>query len=574
MRNDVSIIDVLHPDVIKVSPDCDGPAIIVNINEVILDNKIVTASEISKILKMIDLTDPESLHRVILSSYEDCIVSHEDLISLKTEFHMKLLGILQDIEITEEEKNTSNYLIVDMLDTKTREGEIAGFPSVKGNILAFEPIYTKREPATIDTAHIFFDTPLHKGRPIKNLAAFAKGPIPKNIEQNQDLLRKAWRIAAENVWNPLPDEVTKIFKIGDKEEVEKEMNMEEMYSKNQIGWFNLPHVTADRFAGRLINAPYGSTIWTGSISHGLRQLLSCSEVMQKDRSTILCTNEDFSGIKHSTKLYTQYDTGKKVKTIEAKHGNQFHLEAYLDSLNEDVSMAILPHIGFKNGERIPDEELKIVADRCKEKGIFFAIDGAHAIGDRFVDVTQIQPNAYLSTLMKEGCGSAGSAFMYLDPKIDLHPTLTSWLGSANPFAHKNKYEPASNVRQRFYGGTPTISTYYQCIEGARIYIETGFQEVEADLQRKIEDAINILLEGGTNIISPTNKRNRSQLIVLEINNNPFEIAEELLEEYGIRVYPNTIQGKNIIRLSPHICCPHEESNEACAIIAKTINKHL
>lgn len=422
---------------------------------------------------------------------------------------------------------------------------------------------------------------MHKGKPIRNLAAAAKGPMPKNIQRNQDLLRKAWRIGAENVWDTLPSEVSKIFSIGDDTEKKREEFLGSEYSNIEIGWFNLPHVTADRFAGRLISAPYGSTVWTGSISHGLHQLFSCPEVIKEDRSKIVYTGEDFSGIKQSADLFTRhinrFGASYELQQVSSKDGNRFDLEEYLSTLDEQVSLAILPHIGFMNGQRITDQDIQKVADRCRELGILFAIDGGHAIGEKFIDITKLNPDVYLSTLMKEGSGSAGSAFMYLNPNIDFNPTKTSWLSHSNPFSHQGTYMPANNVRQRFYGGTPSIATYYQCIEGARIYIEAGFEEVERDMSDKIEDAIAILQKGGVNIISPTDRENRSQLIVLTVQSNPNNIRDELFEEHGIRVYPNEISSQGtierLIRLSPHISCPLEESNAACETIAKVIRQH-
>jgi len=114
MRNDISIIDVVSPNTRGVSPDQNGPALIVSLDNAIVDNSAVTTEHILNLLNNFDISDPEAIHRVIIVTSEDShSIYYEDLVSLQKKHHMKLLGVLEGIEIKNEDEEQSTVLRVD-----------------------------------------------------------------------------------------------------------------------------------------------------------------------------------------------------------------------------------------------------------------------------------------------------------------------------------------------------------------------------------------------------------------------------------------------------------------------------
>lgn len=588
MKN-ISVIEVDDTkNISRLTTESDGPALVLDISNNFCEGQEVTLAAIKRLLTETVITDSEAVHRVVLISSSvdrQAVVRRSSLEALQREFSMRMLAVDSTIQIAEESTdNPSEVLAVRTAMGESCEGDLNVLASSSQTILLFEPLRSTVPKASLETAHLFYDIPLHRGRRERNLAAFAKGPLPIQVERNQRLLRKAWRIASEKVWGELPEDLMHIFRVGDEEERQKEsylpVGMRGTY-EGSAGWFALPHISADRFPGRLINAPYGSTMWTGSVSHGFQQLLSCPEVFHHGRKKIVCTEQDFSAIKHVAQNFVEmakhFGSGLDCETIASTDSGFFNAEHFIGSLQkDDVAIAILPHVGFKNGERIEDATLKKIASIARDRGIIFAIDGAHALGDQRIDVNDLDPDVYFSTLMKEGSGSAGSAFMYVRPDIDLHPRLTSWLSHADAFAHKEKFSYHADRRQRFYGGTPSIATYYQCIEGARIMIEVGLENVEVDTKRKVEAALSALTARGLEILSPLEENARSALIVIKTA-NPHDIEKRLFEEFGIRVYGNVISTngveRGIIRISPHLCCTLQETIEACEAIADVIQSY-
>lgn len=52
----------------------------------------------------------------------------------------------------------------------------------------------------------------------------------------------------------------------------------------------------------------------------------------------------------------------------------------------------------------------------KEKGITFFIDGAHAINQEVVDMSELQPDAYFSNFHKWAYAPKSAAFLYLSDR--------------------------------------------------------------------------------------------------------------------------------------------------------------
>jgi selenocysteine lyase/cysteine desulfurase len=100
------------------------------------------------------------------------------------------------------------------------------------------------------------------------------------------------------------------------------------------------------------------------------------------------------------------------------------LEAVDGALSEDTRVLSLSHVTFTTGTRLPVEEL---ANRCREAGIIFVVDGAHPPGMLSMNLSGWEPDFYASSPHKWLLAPQGSGLLYLAPRwrSELWPTLAS-----------------------------------------------------------------------------------------------------------------------------------------------------
>jgi isopenicillin-N epimerase len=81
-------------------------------------------------------------------------------------------------------------------------------------------------------------------------------------------------------------------------------------------------------------------------------------------------------------------------------------------------------VTFTTGTRLPVEEL---ANRCREAGIIFVVDGAHPPGMLSMNLSGWEPDFYASSPHKWLLAPQGSGLLYLAPRwrSELWPTLAS-----------------------------------------------------------------------------------------------------------------------------------------------------
>ena len=110
-----------------------------------------------------------------------------------------------------------------------------------------------------------------------------------------------------------------------------------------------------------------------------------------------------------------------------------------------------------------------------------AIDGYHALGNKKIDVKKINADLYIGGLLKEGCGSSGNCFLYIKQGLKLSPSISGWFGDKQPFAFAEKPQKNENIRRRFLVGTTPIAPLYHSVEGLKIMLDIGLEEVEKDV---------------------------------------------------------------------------------------------
>jgi kynureninase len=335
-------------------------------------------------------------------------------------------------------------------------------------------------------------------------------------------------------------------------------------SGETVGWWTLPDYLGDRFIAPLLNAPRGTCIHQPHAHWTVSCLLSCDEPFERGRSEVVCTELEFPSVLHAVQRWAGLRPFRPV-ILPPGHEGYLDVAAVIDSITDRTAAVFVSHVGFTTGQRIPDGDLQAISTRCRETGAMFFVDGYHAACTMPVDVEAIGCDAYFGGLLKEGSGSSGNAYLYVRTGVELNPRLGGWFGEADPFAFDVGSEPHPEIRRRFLGGTTAVASLYHAVEGVRLLLDAGLEEVRDHSLRLTGRAIDRADASGIGLRSPRDASHRSAMVILEV-----EQADRLvrwLKQHD--VYTDSRRG-SFLRMAPFVWNTEAEVDYAFDAIVEAV----
>ncbi len=373
------------------------------------------------------------------------------------------------------------------------------------------------------------------------LRAFTHGLMPRTVPAMMQHFVSDWQTYGVDAWNEVP-------------------NHWKPESGDRVGWWSLPAYLGDQFIAPLLGASAGTCIMQPNAHAIVQSLLSCPSLFAGKKKVIL-TEAEFPSVRFSL-LQWQSLYGIELVVLPLKDGATPTIEI-IEALDEDTALVMLSHVGFTTGERLTDSFLQRLAKRVHEVGGLLAIDGYHSIGAMTASVVKMGVDIYFGGLLKEGAGSSGNAFLYIRPGLDLTPRTAGWFGDAEPFAFANAPTPHPEVRQRFLGGTTAVAPLYHAVEGARLLLQAGLNNVRKDSLEKTAYCIQLGHNAGLTLRSPREEKRRSAMVIFEVPHA--DRMAHLLKSYNI--YTDSRQGK-YLRIAPFVWNTMEEIESTFAVIER------
>ncbi|MCI5046047.1 MAG: kynureninase [Aquisalinus sp.] len=216
---------------------------------------------------------------------------------------------------------------------------------------------------------------------------------------------------------------------------------------NDHDWIGLPQRVGNKI-GRLIGAPAGSVVAADSTSLNLVKVLSAALGLRADRKVILSDTGNFP-----TDLYMAQGL---AGALEQDH--ELRLVApdeVTSAIDESVAVLMLTEVDYRTGRK---HDMKALTKKAHEVGALTIWDLAHSAGALPVDLTATQADFAIGCGYKYLNGGPGApAFVYVraDHLNNFAPSLSGWMGHAEPFAFDLTYRPAEGI-DRMLVGTPTI----------------------------------------------------------------------------------------------------------------------
>ncbi len=377
------------------------------------------------------------------------------------------------------------------------------------------------------------------------LRAFTHGLMPRSVPAMMQHFIDDWRERGVDAWNEVPNHW-----LPD--------------SGETVGWWTLPEYLGDRFVAPLLGAPAGTCIMQPNVHWGANVLFSDVERFRGKR--VVLTEDAFPSMLQPVRQWAEL-AGFDAVIVPPGADGFADRSAVLKAIRGTTAAVVLSHVGFATGECLPDAFLEEAALRAHREGALLVVDGYHAVGSMPIRVLEAEIDVYFGGLLKEGSGSSGNAFVYVRDHLDIRPRLTGWFGHEDPFAFDREPDPAPDVRRRFLGGTTAVASLYHAVDGARVLLVAGIENIRADSLAKTAECIERAREAGISVRSPVEDDRRSALLVLAIESANLLSAQ--LKHRG--VFTDSRLGR-YLRMAPFVWNSTRELEHAFAAIENLLRE--
>ncbi|MGB8656309.1 MAG: aminotransferase class V-fold PLP-dependent enzyme [Candidatus Zixiibacteriota bacterium] len=238
--------------------------------------------------------------------------------------------------------------------------------------------------------------------------------------------------------------------------------------------------------------------------------------------------------------------GVDVKFIPSKD-RFFDTDNFVKAIDRKTKVLSVSFVQFFNGFK---NDLKTIGEICKERDIFFVVDGIQGIGAVDLDVKECKIDLLSCGGQKWLLSSLGTGFVYLsaESKRPIKPAFFSWLAVdwKLKFTDLLKYDlpPFSSVR-KFEMGTYPYSLIWTMHSSMELFSELGVKNIERHNLKLLDLLVERLRERGYCIQSSLESKHRSCILSFS-GKHTRSLYQKLLKN---KIMVSYREGS--IRVSPH-----------------------
>lgn len=206
-------------------------------------------------------------------------------------------------------------------------------------------------------------------------------------------------------------------------------------------YFDLIETTRDRFAG-LINAHSDEISFTKNVSDGINTVANALPWQAGD-NVVICQS-----LEHPANIFVWQSLaqtrGIVVREV-APVDNAISADAVLNAIDDRTRVVTVSSVSFSPGLRVPMARLGRV---CRERGIFFLVDGAQSIGIARMDVAADMIDGLAVSTQKGLLGLYGMGFLFVRRELAeaMRPAYLSRMGVDLGTAHEASSGTESSFR--------------------------------------------------------------------------------------------------------------------------------
>ncbi|HNP85998.1 MAG TPA: aminotransferase class V-fold PLP-dependent enzyme [Kouleothrix sp.] len=243
--------------------------------------------------------------------------------------------------------------------------------------------------------------------------------------------------------------------------------------------------------------------------------------------------------------------GVLTKFVPARNGG-LDLDVLVSRIDSHTRVIAMSTVVFATGFR---NDLVAVGQICKERGIFFVVDGIQSLGALPFDVQAANVDFLAAGSQKWLLGPIGGGFMYVRREILDQLVPGAYVGAASTVDPWNfldyNFTPLPTA-ERFNLGSQNMLGMYGVRASLEMIQEAGIEHVAERILMLAGVAIGDLQERGFTLSASTAPEHRSGIVIPEVADPVAACAK--LEAAGIICIP---RGKGV-RIAPHFYNTEEE----------------
>jgi kynureninase len=275
-------------------------------------------------------------------------------------------------------------------------------------------------------------------------------------------------------------------------------------------WMDKPYELGDRIGRALLGAEPGQTFVGDSTTVLLYKLIRAAIDHRPDRTEILIDDDNFPTDRFVVEGIAA-ERGLTIRWIATDRTIGVRLAHVEAALSPKTAVVVLSHVAYRSGA-IAD--MAGITEAAHRAGALVLWDLCHSIGVIPVDLDEAGADLAVGCSYKYLNGGPGApAIAYVSSGLhrSLRQPIWGWMGAADVFAMKARYEPADDIR-RFVSGTPPILAML-AIEGMLELIEAAgiatIREKSISLTRFADECLSTyVLPLGATMASPADERAR------------------------------------------------------------------
>ncbi|KAI8840355.1 pyridoxal phosphate-dependent transferase [Chytriomyces cf. hyalinus JEL632] len=228
---------------------------------------------------------------------------------------------------------------------------------------------------------------------------------------------------------------------------------------------------------------------------------------------------------------------------------------------DSIKLAFFEHITSPTALVLPVKQL---IQLCRANNILSLVDGAHAIGQVQLSLSDMQPDFYATNAHKWLCNPRGSALLYTHPKHKpkIHPLITTW--GANKGFHSEFIWQGTDS----YSPHLTLYTTIRFFERLTNGDPSSMYTRNANLAKKAGKILahvwntNLLTQDESMFASMVTVRVPARAPILTPSENKIDdcgtdtcqisdLHDDLISNFQVEVPVFTFRGKRYIRVSCH-----------------------
>jgi selenocysteine lyase/cysteine desulfurase len=250
--------------------------------------------------------------------------------------------------------------------------------------------------------------------------------------------------------------------------------------------------------------------------------------------------------------------GVSIRYIQPENG-MVTPDMIRDAITPKTRLVSISAVQYLNGFRA---DLQGIGEICKEKDLWFVVDGIQALGATDINVEASHIDALATGGHKWLMSPLGTGFLYLSSSIagSMTPSKTGWLSVEEPWELSNFEQPWQPVNQHLETGTMNMAGIIGMHASLKMFLNIGISNIRNELLMLTDEIMRLLKnKSGVTIITPAEAESRSGILTFSRDRGaaPDEVIQNLKQQ---KIIMSAREG--FFRIAPHFYNTPDELEHA------------